>query len=211
MVHGYHLVLTAYGFWLPNDPRGSWSDFVRRWELLRFGPATRVTTRRSLAAVPHDRALRKQAKEALMYPEVHFTGVQAREIGTAFGAFAQKSGLNIWACSILPEHVHLVLGRHRYKVEQVANLLKGAATAQLIERSMHPLAAHQGDRRRPPPMWTRREWKVYLDSEHDILRAIRYVENNPGKEGKPRQQWSFITLFEGIPFHVSTGSPSASR
>jgi len=28
MVLGTHLILTAYGFWLPNDPRGSWSDFV---------------------------------------------------------------------------------------------------------------------------------------------------------------------------------------
>ena len=38
-VLAYHLILTAYGFWLPNDPRGSWSDFVRAWELRRFGPA----------------------------------------------------------------------------------------------------------------------------------------------------------------------------
>ena len=25
MVLGYHIVCTAYGFWLPNDPRRSWS------------------------------------------------------------------------------------------------------------------------------------------------------------------------------------------
>ena len=35
-----HVIITAYGFWLPNDPRGSWSDFVGAWELLRFGRAT---------------------------------------------------------------------------------------------------------------------------------------------------------------------------
>jgi len=28
MVIGFHVILTAYGFWLPNDPRGSWSEFV---------------------------------------------------------------------------------------------------------------------------------------------------------------------------------------
>lgn len=28
MVEWYHLIMTAYGFWLPNDPRGSWSEFV---------------------------------------------------------------------------------------------------------------------------------------------------------------------------------------
>ena len=26
MVIAQHLVFTTYGFWLPNDPRGSWSE-----------------------------------------------------------------------------------------------------------------------------------------------------------------------------------------
>ena len=28
-VVAYHVIITNYGFWLPNDPRGSWSDLVR--------------------------------------------------------------------------------------------------------------------------------------------------------------------------------------
>ncbi len=48
MVHGYHVILPTYGFWLPNDPRGSWSEFVRKWELVRFGPTTKTIQRRSL-------------------------------------------------------------------------------------------------------------------------------------------------------------------
>jgi hypothetical protein len=36
-VLAYHVVFGAYGFWLPNDPRGSWSDFVASWELFRAG------------------------------------------------------------------------------------------------------------------------------------------------------------------------------
>lgn len=28
MVLAYHVIFGAYGFWLPNDPRGSWSKFV---------------------------------------------------------------------------------------------------------------------------------------------------------------------------------------
>ena len=39
MLHGFHVIFSTYGFWLPNDPRGSWSDWVRRWELVRFGKA----------------------------------------------------------------------------------------------------------------------------------------------------------------------------
>ena len=50
----FHLIISAYGFWLPNDPRGSWSDFVAAWELRKFGPATKVNGRHSYAHDPHD-------------------------------------------------------------------------------------------------------------------------------------------------------------
>ena len=74
MIRAYHAVFTAYGFWLPNDPRGSWSDFVRSRELLRFGKATKVFTRRSLAAQPHEEDRRRAAKQALRYSPVEFSG-----------------------------------------------------------------------------------------------------------------------------------------
>jgi hypothetical protein len=41
-------------------------------------------------------------------------------------------------------------------------------------------------------MWASRGWKVYLDSNEDIERAIRYVEANPIKEGLKKQVWSFV-------------------
>ena len=83
MVLGSHLILSAYGFWLPNDPRGSWSEFVGSWELLCFGRATKVDTRRSVARKVHDHEARRAAQQALKHPPVHFTGVQARAIGRA--------------------------------------------------------------------------------------------------------------------------------
>ena len=49
MIHGYHVIIVAHGTWLPNDPRGSWSDMVRKWELVRFGPSTKSLERRALA------------------------------------------------------------------------------------------------------------------------------------------------------------------
>jgi hypothetical protein len=137
-VRAYHLILTAYGFWLPNDPRGSWSDFVRAWELLRFGRATKVTTRRSVAGKPHSRALREEAKLALAREPVVFTGRQALAIADGFGDWAAKSGARILACAILPEHAHLVVARHRFPIEQVANLLKGQATKSLTKAGLHP-------------------------------------------------------------------------
>jgi hypothetical protein len=46
VVLAYHVIFTTYGFWLPNDPRGSGSRFVGSRALFQHGGATRVTTRR---------------------------------------------------------------------------------------------------------------------------------------------------------------------
>src|SRR5947209_8155236 len=104
MVLGYHVIFGVYGFWLPNNPRGSWSDFVGAWELFRFGPATRTDQRASVAHRPHDRGVRLAAREALQRPAVQFTGLQARAVGRGFAESARRGGVTVWACSILPEH-----------------------------------------------------------------------------------------------------------
>jgi REP element-mobilizing transposase RayT len=199
MIHGYHVILPVYGFWLPNDPRGSWSEFVWRWELVRFGRTTRTRERRSLKELnPAELAQRDAARKALKHPAVTLNGFQAQAVGRGFELKCRKSNYTIWACSILPEHAHLVIARHTYKVEQIVNLLKGAATRQLIADECHPLANRVSSGERPPRMWAEHEWKVYLDSEDAIETAIHYVEENPVREGKPKQQWSFVTAFREI-------------
>ena len=198
MIHGYHVIWGAYGFWLPNDPRGSWSDFVASWELARFGNATKSLERND---IDHGQwaAWRSDAVSALKFPPVVFSGLQAREVGTGFANGVRKSGYTIWASSILPEHVHLVIARHTYDVEQMCNLLKGEATKQLKKEAIHPQARFIDERGKMPSMWAEGEWKVYLDNEEAIEAAIRYVEGNPVKEGKPTQKWSFVTPFAGLP------------
>lgn len=199
MIHGYHVILPMYGFWLPNDPRGSWSDVVRKWELARFGQATKTNERTKIEDLEaFDLVQRQAAKKAMEYPPVSIDGRQALSIARGFSAKAEKSNYTIWACSILPEHTHLVIARHAYNIEQIANLLKGAATRQITQDGRHPLADFRKANHRHPRMWSARGWKVYLDSEEAIENAISYVEENPVKEGKSRQQWSFVTPFGGI-------------
>ena len=110
MLLGFHVILSAYGFWLPNDPRGSWSDFVWAWELFRYGPATKVDTRASVAHVPHDRESRRAAKRSLKYPPVRFRDDQIATIADGFAVAAAEGNYAIHACAILPDHVHLILG-----------------------------------------------------------------------------------------------------
>ena len=194
MILASHVIFGTYGFWLPNDPRGSWSDFVGNWELARFGKATTVTTRRSLARVSHDRELRLAAKQALRYPAVKLTGPQALEVARGFIRAIEDADYTIHACAILPEHIHLVLGRHARKPRHVVGHLKARATRQLKESGLWPSTEQ--------PVWGLKAWVVYLDSLADVWRAIRYVERNPGKERKPAQVWSFVR-----PFRVGSRQP----
>ena len=195
MVKAYHVIFTAYGFWLPNDPRGSWSDFVRSWELLRFGPASKIDTRESVANREHDVNLRLAAKKALRYPPVKFTGRQARSIGGGFAFAIRKSEYRVLACAILPEHVHMVFGRHSYGIEQVVRRLEQAATMRLTADQLHPLESFRTRAGRTPSPWGRGLWKVYLNSDEDIRRAIQYVQENPMREHKPPQRWSFVVPY----------------
>lgn len=199
MIHGYHIIIPHYGFWLPNDPRGSWSQFVASWELAKFGETTRHQEQRTLAQLTAEELTQRDAmRAALLYPPVRLNGKQALCVAQGFSIQADKSGYEIWACAILPEHTHLVIARHRYRVEQITNLLKGAATRRLIETNQHPLAEFAKPDKRPPGMWARGQCKVYLDSEGQIENAIAYVNDNPLKEGKPAQNWSWISPFRGL-------------
>ena len=195
MIVGYHIIFGMYGFWLPNDPRGSWSDFVGSWELYRFGPATKTTETRSVAYRPHDHAQRLAAKAALLRPAVVLNGLQARAVGRGLAKYVHKSGLPVWACAILPDHVHLVVGRPDIKVEQLVTQLKGSATELLIEENLHPFQNQRDKLNRPHKCFARGQWKVYLGVD-DVPRAIPYVENNPEKERLPRQKWSFVSPVE---------------
>jgi REP element-mobilizing transposase RayT len=197
MIHGYHIIFGTYGFWLPNDPRGSWSDFVASWELLRFGKSAKGMERLNIAPDELERWL-CAAREALRFPSVSLSAAQIRGVATGFGNSIRKSQYGVWACSILPEHVHVVVGRHSYNAEQIANLLKGEATKALNAESIHPQRRYADETGKVPSMWAEKQWVAYLDSEIAIERAIRYVEENPVRESRPRQTWPFVTPFAGI-------------
>jgi REP element-mobilizing transposase RayT len=192
-----HVVFGCYGFWLPNDPRGSWSEFVGAWELFRYGAATKTTSRRSVAGVAHNRTTRLAAKAALQRPAVHLTGEQALCVSRGFARYSARSGPRILACAILPDHVHLVLETHRVTTPQIVIQLKGEASSQLLAEGLHPCGDAPRDRGRIPKCFSRGQWAVYLDEPEEMRRAIRYVEGNPVKEGKRRQSWSFVREYEG--------------
>ena len=185
----YHLVFSAYGFWLPNDPRGSWSTFVGSPELYRFGPATKASERRSLAAVEHDHALRLRAKESLKFSPVAFTGRQALAVAQGMDTARQEAAYQIYACAIMPDHVHVVVARHERNVDRIIGHFKAKATIRLADSGLWPNA----DR----TVWAKKGWHVFLNSSAEGKWAIEYVARNPSKDGKRPQFWSFLEPFEG--------------
>jgi REP element-mobilizing transposase RayT len=181
----YHCILGMYGFWLPNDPRGSGSDYIAVWELYRYGRATKTTSRRSVANDPHNVELRLAAKRALKFPAARLTGVQAVAVVRGFATACAEGDYTIHACAVLPDHVHLVVGSHQRKIERIVGHLRARGTQELRKTP-------GWDR----PVWGEHGWNVYLDTPANVWRAIEYVERNPIKEGKRRQYWSIVTEFD---------------
>ena len=121
---------------------------------------------------------RSEAQTALQYPPVVLTGQQARAVGVGFAKGVAKSRFTIWACSILPEHIHLVLARHTYKVEQIANLLKGEATKQLKAESLHPLARYGETSGKVPSLWEVKQWNYSMNRRSCTARSTLWF--SPG-------------------------------
>lgn len=192
MVIAYHAIVSAYGFWLPNDPRGSWSDFVGSWELFKFGgPATKVSTRKSLAHVSHDPDFRRKAKEHLKYPPVRFDGWIRESIGDGFALAATEGSYRIRACCIGYDHAHIVVERQERDIEKIVAHLKSKASMQVTLAGIHPMA-NFAENSRIPTMWGEGCWKVFIDDLAQLHAAIAYVERHPIKEGLSAQQWKFV-------------------
>ena len=71
MVIAYHLIWTAYGYWLPNDPRGSMSktiacDVIAELGALHFGRKKVQPSAREV------KQFRDQARNALKHPLLDF-------------------------------------------------------------------------------------------------------------------------------------------
>ncbi len=183
MVIAYHLILSCYGFWLPNDPRGSWSSDVRVPALRHFGPATKVTTHRSVAHIAHDRQQRVAAKQALAHPPVKLSGQQARAVAHGLAVAQQRHDLQMYAAAVMPDHVHTVIARHpSLDSAAISRRLKAAAT-----QSVNAEGVGLGR-----SLWAKGQWVVFLHTPEDVRRTMAYVDDNPRRAGLRPQRWRFV-------------------
>src|SRR5688572_21536147 len=188
MVAGYHLIWTVYGFWLANDPRGSTSREIRVEALKALGELHygRKAVKPSSAEL---RRFYEQARAVLHFRVLTFDMEDVNFLAKVFGQEIANRGYTCYACAIMPDHVHMLIRRHRDKAEAMIQHCQDASREALYEA---------GKREAPHPVWTAGPgWKVFLETRQDFEREIEYIRRNPLKIDWPEQKWEFVKPYNG--------------
>ncbi len=201
MVAAYHLIWTAYGYWLPNDPRGGTSSELRCVELAPLGEIH--SGRKKVQPSSREISEFYGAAEGLLKHELQtFYDAQCPLMADCFDKVIRENSLTYYACAIMPDHVHILIRKHRLQAEEMIKRLQDASRSVILES---PQFAHGPEH----PVWGVPGWKVFLNTQDDIRRMIRYVEQNPVKIGKPMQRWPFVKEYDGwLPGQVRYAKPA---
>jgi len=201
IVIAHHLIFTAYGWWLPNDPRGSSSHTIRCDVIGELGELHHGR-KRVQPASGEIREFYREAAKRLKHQLLLFDDADRREIGAAFEDVITDERYTCWACAIMPDHIHLLIRKHKHTAEQMIEHLQHTSRLRLRARNQrNPIH----------PTWGGPGWKVFLDHPDEVRRTIGYIEGNPMKIGLPAQRWGFICDYDGWPLHAghSPRSPYA--
>jgi REP element-mobilizing transposase RayT len=204
IVIAHHLILTAYGWWLPNDPRGSGSHTIRNDLIAELGELHHGRKR----VQPAGRAIREfyeHAATMLQHPLLTFDERDRGVIAAAFADVIAEQRYTCYACAIMPDHMHILIRKHKHQAEDMLDALKGASRDRLRAAGLR-LADH--------PVWTHSPgWKVFLDHPDEVRRSVSYIERNPLPLRLPPQRWPFVKTYDGWPLHEGhdPNSPYARR
>jgi REP element-mobilizing transposase RayT len=201
IVIAHHLIWTAYGTWLPNDPRGSSSHSIRSDVLAELGELHYGRKK----VQPTGREIREfyaKATPLLKHPVQTIDDRTRSEIAAAFADVIEREKLTCWACVVMPDHVHFLIRKHKLVAEDMIQLFQAESASRLREQCGWP-ADH--------PVWGGCGWKVFLDHPDEVRRTIGYIERNPDPYRLPRQSYAFVKPYDNWPLHVghSPNSPYA--
>jgi hypothetical protein len=122
----------------------------------------------------------RQAETLLEHETVWFDDAMRVVIAKAIGEAANRFGYTIWALAICSNHGHAVVRSHRDHAEVIWQRFADASRDALRAAGLVP---------NDHPVWSHRAYKVFLHDVDAVNGRIDYVEDNPGKEGLPRQHW----------------------
>ena len=194
MVLAHHLIWVAYGWWLPNDPRGSTSNFIGSDVIGELG-ALHQGRKRIQPASKDIRRFYEQAADLLKFSLLRLTPPEIEVVAQAFAQIISWEKYTCYACAIMPDHIHMVIRKHRDLAETMIAKFQLASRGAIV-------GIGDIERREPShPGWGGPGWKVFLDSPDDIVRTVRYVADNPIQARMPRQTWDFVKPYDGWPLH----------
>jgi len=191
IVIAHHIMWTLYGWWLPNDPRGSTSQTVCCDLIAELGELHQGRK----PVQPAGKELRrfyKQASSVLKFPLLSLSEKEFSLVAEAIGQAVSESNYTCYACTVMPDHLHLVIRKHRDLAEEMIEKIQVLSRKRLVELGLRD-SAH--------PTWTLGGWKVYLDHPEEVQRTIHYVEQNPVKRRLPVQNWSWVSKYDNWPLH----------
>jgi REP element-mobilizing transposase RayT len=191
LIIAYHLIWTAYGYWLPNDPRGSTSHKIASMRIaelgeLYYGRKSKQPASREL------KEFKERAKEVLKFNVVKFGSAETEIIGQAFAEVMDREKYTCYSCAIMPDHIHLLIRKHKHQAEDMIENFQSTSREFLQQAGL---------RSWDHPVWGGPGWKVFLDHPAEIRRIIRYIEDNPIKWRLPSQHWPFVLKYDGWPLH----------
>lgn len=203
IVIAYHLIWTAYGWWLPNDPRGSSSHTIRNDLIAELGQLHHGR-KKAQPASGGIRAFYQIATEKLAYPLLTFDFDARKVIADAFNQTIAEQRYTCYACAIMPDHVHMLIRKHKHQAEEMIANLQYQSRLRLRD---------VGLRDDDHPIWGGPGWKVFLDHPDEVRRTIKYISDNPQHMGLPAQDWAFVRPYDGWPLHPghNPNSPYAKR
>ncbi len=130
LVIAYHLIWTAYGYWLPNDPRGGTSHNIRNKKIAELGqwhfgrhkiqPAGKVV-----------QEFQEKAAAILKYSLLKFDQPEIMEIAQAFTDTIAQQCYTCYACTIMPDHVHILIRKHKHTAEEMIENLQESSRLRL--------------------------------------------------------------------------------
>jgi REP element-mobilizing transposase RayT len=199
-----HLVLTLYGHWAVNDPRGSGSsDFLDlKFEALgkiHFGrkPREEQPSREEL------KQFHTEHKELLNFPIFWIDEAKRTAIAEAIGEALRAQGYTCYACAICGNHIHLLIRTHKDDALTMWNHFAENIRSRLRLRFPSEIAPQH-------PVISARPYKVFLYDTDEVWDRIDYVEQNPMKE-KPAQRWEFVAEYDNFPFHKQAKAQADAR
>jgi hypothetical protein len=182
-----HIILMGYGHWLPNDIRGSlskqtFSPELRALAQSHFGMKTDQPTDAEL------RAFSEQAASRLAYKLIWFGPPERGAIVHALGQSAARHRLAVYACAVLNNHVHILVGRHAMRGQDILPILKEECKTELVRLGMagadHPVFSASVN--------------CFFKSTPQLVReCVTYIQGNFAKHDLPAQVYPFVTPYEG--------------